>query len=130
MISQLELPKDWKIWYLGGTYWNRNHVKLINDKPFTKVKSITGNFGLALKRETIMDIIPLLYSTMQKGLLTTDIAIKREYEMKNGVYASEPLLIAHDYGFSDTENTLFTPNNWGHPKKKKLGRYTDLKIYH
>lgn len=124
------IPQDWKLWYLGGTYWNRTHIKTINNSPFTKVKSMTGNFALALTRKTINEIIPLLFSTMQKGCLTTDIAIKRKYEMKNGVYASEPLLIAHDYGYSDTEDRLFTPDNWGHPTKSKLGRYTDLEIYH
>ena len=94
------LPKDWNIWYLGGTQqtlpeqYNKNSI----NPNFYHPQRMDGCFAIAIDRT----IIPKLIKTATDYEYPLDSLIKNKLESEtHGIISSDPFLCAHDYSISD-----------------------------
>ena len=128
-IAVTQIPKNWQIWYLGYVRWDLTELKYVNDnKHFVYPNNMTGNFAVAYKREIIPNVLKSIENSLYEGRLTTDQTIRKYFHKRSNTYISNPMLIGHSLGFSDTANKEFTKNDWG--RREKIGRYIDTDIYH
>lgn len=119
---------DWKIWYLGYTRWDTTELKHIeNNDYFSRPYNMTGNFAVAYKREVLRDVIGALEFSLDEGRLTADQTIRNFFHRSKFTIVSNPMLIGHNYGWSDTANREFDDTYWG--RDDKIGRYVDKDIY-
>lgn len=128
--SIYEIPDDWKLWYLGYVRWDDSPlIKIENKNLFVRPNNMTGNFAVAYDREIIEQTLGALEMGRKIGIQTTDQIIKKTWHNRPTTIVSDPMLISHNYGWSDTAEKVFDNTNWGR-HQKGLGRWLNEELYH
>lgn len=121
------LPKNWSIWYLGGTQHSilkSKKINYINDYLYNPI-NMDGNFAIAINRNILNELLILI----NNNEYPLDSLIKEQLQPTNkNIYTSYPLICGHSMDdYSDNWGRDFTKeyikNNW-------KNRYYDEKTYY
>ena len=115
------LPNDWDFWYLGCTefygtrVYNDGYIPYsINDhndnkiNRFFKKLEIAGNFAIAVNSTIVDAYIQKLKQSIEQCNIGADGIIFNYLDSEYNVYISDPVICAHEYGYSDADNNSFT----------------------